>query len=80
MLHKLTSTFPTGADFKEASSQALLWGDTEALVVWVIVFAGQNRARWCKAVGWDPFHLNFFLKLHVDRPAEERRQEDHVRK
>ncbi len=69
-LHKLTFTFPTGADFKKASSQALLWADAESLICWVLLFAGQNRARWCEAVGWDSFHLYVFLKLHVDRPGE----------
>ena len=70
VLHMLTFTFPTGADFKKASSQALLWGDAETLIGWVLLFAGQNRARWCEAVGRDAFHLYVFLKLHVDRPAE----------
>lgn len=63
-------TFPTGADFKDASSQALLWGDAETLIVRVLLFAGQDRAWWCEAVRWDPFHLDVFLKLHVDGPGE----------
>lgn len=63
-------TFPTGADFKDASSQTLLWGDAETLIVRVLLFAGQDRGWRCEAVRWDPFHLDVFLKLHVDGPGE----------
>lgn len=63
---KLTFTFPTGADFQEAGSQALFGADTETLVGRVLLLAGQNRARRREAVRWDSFHLHVFLKLHVD--------------
>lgn len=69
MGHRMTVTFPTGADFQQAGSQALLRAYAEAFVGWVLLFAGQDGARRCEAVGWDPFDLHIFLKLHVDRPG-----------
>ena len=66
----MTFTFPTGTDFKKASSQALLWADAETLIGWVLFFACQNRAWWCETIRWDSFHLYIFLKLHVDWPRE----------
>lgn len=63
-------TFPTGTDFQKAGSQALFWADAEALIIRILLFAGQNRTRWCEAVGWDSFHLHFFLKVHVDCPGK----------
>lgn len=65
-------TFTARADFKEARSQTLRRADAEALVVWVLLFAGQNGARWGEAVGRDAFHLHLLLKLHVDGPGETR--------
>jgi len=73
--HELTFTFATGADFQEAGSQALLRADAETLVSRVLLFAGKNRARGSEAVRGDSFHLHVFLKLHVDRPAEQMKQE-----
>lgn len=77
---KLTFTFATGADFEEAGSQALLRGDAEALVVWVLLLAGQDGARWREAVSRNSLHLHFFLKIHVDGPGVERegRSESYV--
>lgn len=68
----VTFTFPAGTDFEEAGSQALLWADAEALIGWVLLFAGQDRRRRCEAVGGDSFHLHVFLELHVDWPRERR--------
>lgn len=64
--HKPTFTFPTGADFEEASSQALFWADAEPLIGWVLLFAGQNGTWWREVIGRDSFYLYIFLKLHVD--------------
>lgn len=69
-LGELTFTFPTGTDFQKAGSQALFWADAETLISRVLLFAGQNRAWWSEAVGWDSFHLHILLKLHVDWPGE----------
>ncbi len=67
-------TFPAHRHIQHAVVEAVLRRQAEALVLRVVLAAGQHGSGGREAVRWDALHLHLLLEAHVDGPAEETSQ------